>query len=94
MWSEIISQKEKNKIAKNLSEIGAVYKQKENCDLQKKYVTIDSEKTCDLCKKKIGNTLFLVYPNLRVYHAKCAPDQSIDPSTGVDYRKKRYFEKK
>lgn len=91
---DYILEGKKYKIAKNLSEIGAVYKQKENCELQKKYVTIDSEKTCDLCKKKIGNTLFLVYPNLRVYHAKCAPDQSIDPSTGVDYRKKRYFEKK
>ena len=84
----------KYKIAKNISEIGAVYKEKEALEFQKKYVTIDSEKTCDLCKKKIGNTLFLIYPNLRVYHAKCAPDQSIDPTTGVDYRKKRYFEKK
>ena len=91
---DYIIEGKKYKIARNLSEIGAVYKQKDNCELQKKYVTIDSEKTCDLCKKKIGNTLFLVYPNLRVYHAKCAPDQSIDPTTGVDYRKKRYFEKK
>ena len=91
---DYIIEGKKYKIARNLSEIGAVYKQKDNCELQKKYVAIDSEKTCDLCKKKIGNTLFLVYPNLRVYHAKCAPDQSIDPTTGVDYRKKRYFEKK
>ena len=91
---DYIIEGKKYKIAKNLSGIGAVYRQKENYELQKKYVTIDQEKTCDLCKKKIGNTLFLVYPNLRVYHAKCAPDQSIDPTTGVDYRKKRYFEKK
>jgi hypothetical protein len=91
---DYIIEGKKYKIAKNISGIGAVYKQKENYELQKKYVTIDQEKTCDLCKKKIGNTLFLVYPNLRVYHAKCAPDQSIDPTTGVDYRKKRYFEKK
>ena len=91
---DYIIEGKKYKIAKSISEIGAVYKEKEAYELQKKYVTIDSEKTCDLCKKKIGNTLFLVYPNLRVYHAKCAPDQSIDPTTGVDYRKKRYFEKK
>lgn len=48
---DYIIEGKKYKIARNLSEIGAVYKQKDNCELQKKYVTIDSEKTCDLCKK-------------------------------------------
>jgi hypothetical protein len=82
----------KYKIGKNLSEIGLVYKEKEAYEYKKKYVTIDSERTCDLCKKKIGNTIFVVYPNLRVYHSKCAPDHSIDPMTGVDFSKKKYVE--
>ncbi len=82
----------KYKIAKNLSEMGLVYKEKEAYEYKKKYVTIDSEKTCDLCKKKIGNTIFVVYPNLRVYHSKCAADHSIDPMTGVDFSKKKYVE--
>ena len=82
----------KYKIGKNLSEIGLVYKEKEAYDFKKKYVTIDSEKTCDFCKKKIGNTIFVVYPNLRVYHSKCAVNHSIDPMTGVDFSKKKYVE--
>ena len=82
----------KYKIGKNLSEMGLVYKEKEAYEFKKKYVTIDSEKTCDFCKKKIGNTIFVVYPNLRVYHSKCAVNLSIDPMTGVDFSKKKYVE--
>lgn len=82
----------KYKIAKNLSEMGLVYKEKEAYEFKKKYVTIDTEKTCDLCKKKIGNTIFVVYPNLRVYHSKCASNHNIDPMTGVDFSKKKYVE--
>jgi excinuclease UvrABC ATPase subunit len=80
------------KITKNLSEIGLIYKEKEAYDYKKKNVTIDSDKACDLCKKKIGPTLFVVYPNLKVYHAKCAPNANIDPMTGVDFSKKKYVE--
>ena len=82
----------KYKIAKNLSEMGLVYKEKEAYEFKKKYVTIDTEKTCDLCKKKIGNTIFVVYPNLRVYHSKCAANHNIDPMTGVDFSKNKYVE--
>ena len=82
----------KYKITKNLSEIGLLYKEKESYDYKKKYVTIDSDKACDLCKKKIGSTLFVVYPNLKVYHSKCAPNANIDPMTGVDFSKKKYVE--
>ena len=82
----------KYKITKNLTEMGLVYKEKEALDYKKKYVTIDSEKICDLCKKKIGNTIFVVYPNLRVYHSKCAVNYNIDPMTGVDFSKKKCIE--
>ena len=82
----------KYKITKNLSEIGLVYKEKEAYEYKKKYVTIDSDKACDLCKKKIGSTIFVIYPNLRVYHSKCAPNINIDPMTGIDFSKKKYVE--
>ena len=83
----------KYKIGKNLSEMGLVYKEKEAYEYKKKYVIIDDGKTCDLCKKKIGNTIFVVYPNLKVYHSKCAGNNySIDPMTGVDFSKKKYIE--
>ena len=82
----------KYKLAKNFSEVGLIYKEIESYDFKKKYVTIDSDKSCDLCKKKIGSTIFVVYPNLKVYHSKCAPNPNIDPVTGVDFSKKKYVE--
>ena len=87
--TEFTEEGNKYKIAKNLSGMGLIYKEKEALDYKKKYVTIDSEKICDLCKKKIGNTIFVVYPNLRVYHSKCAVNYNIDPMTGVDFSKKK-----
>ena len=90
--TEYTEEGNKYKIAKNISGMGLVYKEKEALDYKKKYVTIDSEKICDLCKKKIGNTIFVVYPNLRVYHSKCAVNYNIDPMTGVDFSKKKCIE--
>ena len=82
----------KYKMAKNFSEIGLIYKEIESYEFKKKNVTIDSDKSCDLCKKKIGSTIFVVYPNMKVYHSKCAPNPNIDPMTGVDFSKKKYVE--
>ena len=90
--TEYTEEGNKYKITKNLSGMGLVYKEKEALDFKKKYVTIDSEKICDLCKKKIGNTIFVVYPNLRVYHSKCATNYNIDPMTGIDFTKKKCIE--
>ena len=77
----------KYKISKKLGEIGLAYKAKEEYEFKNKYVVIDSDRTCERCRKKIGNTMFLVYPNLKVYHSKCAPNIHIDPKTGVDFSK-------
>ena len=82
----------KYKITKSLSEIGLIYKEKEAYEYKKKNVTIDSDKSCDLCKKKIGSTIFVIYPNMKVYHSKCAPNSNIDPMTGVDFSKIKYVE--
>ena len=82
----------KNKISKNLSEMGLAYKIKEDYELKKKYVTIDSERFCDLCKKKIGSVAFGVYPNMKVYHSKCASNINIDPLTGLDFSKTNYID--
>ena len=82
----------KNKITKNLSEMGLAYKVKEDYELKKKYIIIDSEKICDLCKKKIGSIAFAVYPNMKVYHSKCAANINIDPLTGLDFSKTNYID--
>ena len=81
----------KYKIAKNLSDIGLAYKAKEDYELKKKYVKIDSDRICDLCGKKIGSIQFVVYPNLSVFHSKCAPNLNIEPKTGIDFSRPNYI---
>ena len=87
--SEYTEERNKYKITKNLSQMSSIYKEKEASDYKKKYVVIDSEKTCSLCKKKIGNTMFVIYPNLKIYHSRCVQNLNVDPITGVDFSKKK-----
>ena len=87
--TEITEERNKFKITKNLSQISAFYKEKETLDLKNRYIIVDSNKNCALCKKKIGNTLFVIYPNLKIYHSRCIKNISIDPLTGVDFSKKK-----
>ena len=87
--TEFTEERNKFKITKNLSEISALYKETELMDYKKRNVLIDSNKICDLCKKKIGNTHFVIYPDLKVYHSRCIRNISIDPLTGVDFSKKK-----
>ena len=87
--TEFTEEKNKYKITKNLSEMSAIYKEKEISDYKKRYVIIDSDKICGLCKKKIGNTHFVIYPSLKVYHSRCIQSNSIDPLTGEDFSKKK-----
>ena len=87
--TEFTEERNKFKITKNLSEMSALYKETELMDYKKRNVLIDSNKICDLCKKKIGNTHFVIYPDLKVYHSRCIRNISIDPLTGVDFSKKK-----
>ena len=89
--TEFTEERNKYKITKNLSEVSAIYKEKESMEYKKKYVIMDSNKICALCKKKIGNTLFVVYPNLKVYHSRCIQNISVDPITGEDFSNKKCF---
>ena len=50
--TEITEERNKYKITKNLSQISSFYKEKETMDLKKRYVIVDSNKICALCKKK------------------------------------------
>lgn len=81
----------KYKIAKNLSEMAVLYKEKELIESKNKSLTIGNETQCELCKKKIGNTIFCVYPNMKIYHNKCAPNPNVCPVTRTDFTKKQLF---
>ena len=75
------------KISKNLSDISLAYKAKEEYEFKKKCVIMDTNTVCKLCHKKIGSTVFVVYPDKGVYHSKCALNNNIDPKSGIDFSK-------
>jgi hypothetical protein len=81
----------KYKVAKSLSDMALIYKEKELIDVKDKSVTISNETHCELCRKKIGNAIFCVYPNMKVYHIKCAQNHNVCPTTRVDFTKKQLF---
>ena len=86
---EYTSLNNKYTLTKSLSDMALIYKEKEVLDAKEKYVSIESDTICELCKKKIGNTIFYVYPNMMIFHSKCAQNISICPTTGVDFNKKK-----
>ena len=81
----------KFRIAKNLSDKALEYKELENFRLKRRYVCIDQDTLCNLCGKKIGSTVFVFYPNMKIYHSKCATNLNVDPTTGVDFTKKKFI---
>ena len=81
----------KYKVSKSLSQIGLAYKIKEDYDIKKKHVKINSDMVCDLCKKKIGSLPFAYYPNNNIYHVKCIINPNIDPLTGINFSKTNYI---
>ena len=81
----------KFRIAKNLSDKALEYKELENYKLKRRHVNIDQDTLCALCGKKIGNTVFVFYPNMKIYHSKCATNLNVDPTTGVDFTKKKFI---
>lgn len=81
----------KYKIARSLSEMAVIYKEKDLIDAKNKSVNIGNETVCEYCKKKIGNTIFCVYPNMKIYHHKCAQSPNICPTSRIDFSKKQYL---
>lgn len=80
----------KYKLAKSLSEMNVLYKEKELIEAKSKSVCIGNDTNCEYCNKKIGSTIFVVYPNMKVYHTKCAQNSSVCPVTRVDFTKVKY----
>ena len=66
------------------------YKQLELFRVKNRHVNIDIGTVCNGCKKKIGTTIFVVYPNNAVYHTNCAPNPYIEPRKGTDFTNFKY----
>ena len=66
------------------------YKQLELFKVKNRHVNVDIGTICNGCKKKIGTTIFVVYPNNAIYHTNCAPNPHIEPKKGTDFTNFRY----
>jgi hypothetical protein len=81
----------KYKIARNLSETAVLYKEKELIESKDKSITIGNDSYCELCRKKVNTAMFSVYPNMKVYHPKCAANPNVCPVTRTDFTKNKLF---
>lgn len=79
----------KYNIARNMSEMDAYIKEKEIAEVKDKAIYIGHETTCEFCRKKIGSGVFCVYPNMKVFHVKCASNPNVCPVTRIDFSKKK-----
>ena len=52
-----------------------------------KMVQITPDRVCKACRKRIGTSVFSVYPNGTVVHFVCSKDRTVDPVTGQVFGK-------
>jgi hypothetical protein len=85
---EFIQMTNTHKFSKSISEMALLYKEKELYDTKDQGILIEKNTVCHLCRKPLESSIFVVYPNKRIFHQKCAPNSNICPLTGVDFSKK------
>ena len=73
------------KIVRHLSDMELIQTECEWSEYRKAFVRITGEKLCDVCKKKIGDRPFGVYPNGKVVHQKCMTAPNICPVTNINF---------
>ena len=79
----------KYKLEKSFVKMDLVYRKNELAELRNRNIEILNETNCCACSKKIANGIFVIYPNSKIYHSRCAPNPSIDPLTNTDFSKKK-----
>lgn len=87
--SHTLNQKRNMKVAKHLSEMDLVNSDFNLAKTKKANIKITSEKNCSVCHRRIGDKVFVVYPNGVVAHHTCISNkaQSICPVTGQNFEK-------
>ncbi|CAG9314396.1 unnamed protein product [Blepharisma stoltei] len=73
------------KIIKHLSDMDAIQTECEWYNCRKSSVRISNERLCDLCKKRISDRPFAVYPNGKVVHQSCTKSPNICPVTLTNF---------
>jgi len=79
--------KQKNtKIARQLAEMEQLQVECQWIKARRPYVRITPERTCDVCKRKINDKVFVVYPNGVTTHHTCIQDTNVCPVTGENFK--------
>ena len=60
--------------------------EKQRTLLTQRCVYVDDDRKCCVCKKKLGDAVIGVFPNLLVAHFRCFKDKELDPVRGVPFR--------
>jgi hypothetical protein len=72
-------------ISKQLSDMELVHTQIEWNEKRRASVRITNERLCPVCQKKIGDRVFVVFPNGKVVHHPCMSDVNICPVTNTNF---------
>lgn len=59
--------------------------QRERMVLLQRCIYIDDDRPCVVCKKRVGDAVFGVFPNLKVAHFRCFKDRDVDPERGTPF---------
>ena len=87
--SHTLNQKRIVKCAKHLSEMDLLNVECNLVKARKAHIKITAEKNCSVCSRRIGDKVFVVYPNGVTAHHTCVSNKglSICPLTGQNFEK-------
>lgn len=87
--SHTLNQKRNMKVAKHMSEMDLVNIEYQLTKTKRANIKITTEKNCSVCHRRIGDKVFVIYPNGVVAHHTCISNkaQSICPVTGQNFEK-------
>ena len=87
--SHTLNQKRNMKCGKHISEMDLVNVEYSLTKAKKANIKITTEKNCSVCHRRIGDKVFVIYPNGVVAHHTCISNkaQSICPVTGQNFEK-------
>lgn len=74
-------------IAKNVAKMENLQIANAHAHITQKHVVITNDTNCRVCGKRIGDSVFAVFPNKVVVHFRCFKSRNVCPVTGTDFSK-------
>jgi len=76
------STRRNNQIIKNLLRSENLTIREQLIRLRSRFTKISEDRMCPVCNKRLGSSVFALYPNGVVVHFICCKNKTIDPITG------------